>query len=335
MAKRQNHLIHLLDYWYTKKDEMQWVLATIVGTEGSSYRKSGAMMLIDSLGHYHGMLSGGCLESDIMRQARRCWDDNKNHIVQYDMREEEDLAWQLGIGCGGLVKILLQPVTADNQYLFLPELLYRTRNFRTSMYQQVVDQNFPNNRLFEYPNEQLVATDKQAALSIFQHIIKPTPHVAVFGGGADARPMVEIMSTLGWFVTLVDPRPSYARQSEFPGASVLIKSEIDSLVEQDWLSTVDAVIIMSHNIKIDGQALALVQKSAAKFVGLLGPTHRTDRVLKEVCLTREMLKKPLANPMGLRLGGELPESIALSAIAEIHAYLENSDGLSISDMLIR
>lgn len=333
MAKRQNHLIHLLEYWCTKKDEMQWVLATIVGTEGSSYRKSGAMMLIDSLGHYHGMLSGGCLESDIMRQARRCWDDNKNHIVQYDMREEEDLAWQLGIGCGGLVRILLQPVTSDNQYLFLPELLHRTRNFKTSIYQQVANQDFPNNRLLDYTNEQLLDNDKQAELSIFQNIIKPAPHVAVFGGGADARPMVDIMSTLGWFVTLLDPRPSYARKSEFPGASVLIKSEIDSLVEQDWLFTIDAVMIMSHNIKIDAHALVLVQESAAKFVGLLGPTHRTDRVLKEASLTREMLTKPLANPMGLRLGGELPESIALSAIAEIHAYLEKTDGLSISGML--
>jgi xanthine dehydrogenase accessory factor len=281
------------------------------------------------------MLSGGCLESDIMRQARRCWDDNKNHIVQYDMREEEDLAWQLGIGCGGLVKILLQPVNLDNQYLLLPELLQQIRKFKTSLYQQVVNRDFPSNRLLEFTDEHLLGTEAQVKLSIFQHIIKPAPHVAVFGGGADARPMIEIMSTLGWFVTLIDPRSSYARKSEFPRASVLIKADIDSLVEQQWLSTIDAVMIMSHNIKIDGQALALVQKSTAKIVGLLGPSHRTDRVLKEVSLTREMLSKPLANPMGLRLGGELPESIALSAIAEIHAYLENADGLSISTMLVQ
>lgn len=333
MAKRQNHLIHLLEYWCAKKDEMQWVLATIVGTEGSSYRKSGAMMLIDSLGHYHGMLSGGCLESDIMLQARRCWDDNKNHIVQYDMREEEDLAWQLGIGCGGLVRILLQPVTTDNHYLYLPELLQRTRKFKTSLYQQVVNQDFPDNRLLDPIDTHLSKTADQSGSTTFQQIVKPAPHVAVFGGGADARPMIEIMTTLGWFVTLVDPRSSYARKSEFPGASVLIKSEIDSLVNQDWLFTIDAVIIMSHNIKIDGQALALVQKSSSKFVGLLGPTHRTERVLKEASLTHEMLSKPLANPMGLRLGGELPESIALSAIAEIHAFLEQANGLSISSVL--
>ena len=89
-----NHLHHLLEHWYEKRDELDWVLATIIGTEGSSYRKSGAMMMINSLGQYHGLLSGGCLESDIMRQARRCWDNQKSRMIQYDMREEEDLAWQ-------------------------------------------------------------------------------------------------------------------------------------------------------------------------------------------------------------------------------------------------
>jgi xanthine dehydrogenase accessory factor len=112
----------LLNNWYEQRDELEWVIATIIGTEGSSYRKPGAMMMINSLGQYHGLISGGCLESDIMRQSRQCWMSGKNIIIQYDMREEEDITWQLGIGCGGLVRILLQPVSADNAYLKLIEL---------------------------------------------------------------------------------------------------------------------------------------------------------------------------------------------------------------------
>ena len=118
-----NHFQQILKIWFPERDNHNWVLASIVGTEGSSYRKIGAQMLINDLGQYFGLLSGGCLESDIMVQARRCWDSNHNRIIQYDMREEEDLAWKLGIGCGGLVRILLQPVHALNGYLSLDTVL--------------------------------------------------------------------------------------------------------------------------------------------------------------------------------------------------------------------
>jgi xanthine dehydrogenase accessory factor len=99
-------------------------------------------------------------------------------------------------------------------------------------------------------------------------------------------------------------------------------------------STIDCRIrCLTHNIKLDAAVLKLVQTSSAKYVGLLGPTHRTDRVLDIAKLTRSDLTKPLANPVGLRLGGELPESIALSMLSEAHAVLENADGLSLSRML--
>ncbi len=99
------------------------------------------------------------------------------------------------------------------------------------------------------------------------------------------------------------------------------------------LSQIDAALILTHNITLDAAALALVQSSSAKYVGLLGPIHRTDRVLDIAKLSRDNLTKPLANPVGFRLGGELPESIALSMISEAHAVLEKADGLSISGVL--
>ena len=93
-----NHTQQLLNTWYEQRKDVDWVLA------------------------YHGLLSGGCLESDIMRQSRQCWMTGNNRIIQYDMREEEDIAWQLGIGCGGLVRILLQPINTANNFLQLREL---------------------------------------------------------------------------------------------------------------------------------------------------------------------------------------------------------------------
>lgn len=318
-----NHTKQLLNTWYPKKDDMQWVLATIIETQGSSYRKPGAMMMINSLGKYHGLLSGGCLESDIMRQSRQCWETGNNKIIQYDMREEEDLAWQLGIGCGGLVRILLQAVSAENDYLQLLNLRDQINQNKGCEYTQALIDDKPINSL---------QANVAAQHEVFVHHILPPPHIAVFGGGVDAVPLVNIAATLGWQITLVDARPSYARAAEFKHADHIIKHPIADLSEATWLTQIDAAVVMMHNVELDAQALTLLQYSAAKYVGLLGPTHRTDRVLQQAALKHHELRKPLANPIGLRLGGELPESIALSIVAEIHAFLEQADGLSISQV---
>ena len=330
-----NHLHQLLDNWFEHKDQLQWVLATIIGTEGSSYRKTGAMMMINSLGKYHGLLSGGCLESDIMRQSRRCWEDGRNRIIQYDMREEEDLAWQLGIGCGGLVRILLQPVDTDNQYLRLDQLRGLLQQNKYCCYRQNIDEDFPNNDLMELENEptEKFQMGEQSGQQILSHFLKPAPHLAVFGGGVDAIPLVSMAGDLGWQVTLVDPRPSYARASHFGAAKQIVRSEIHQLQNAAWLNQLDVAILMNHNVELDAQSLALLKDSSAKYLGILGPTHRTDRVFDAAGLNLEMFTMPISNPVGLRLGGELPESIALSILSEVHAFLEQADGRSISGLI--
>jgi xanthine/CO dehydrogenase XdhC/CoxF family maturation factor len=347
-----NHIQQLLNTWYEQRDELEWILATIIDTEGSSYRKPGAMMMINSLGQYHGLLSGGCLESDIMRQSRQCWDSNKNRIIQYDMREEEDIAWQLGIGCGGLVRILLQPVSTKNNYLQLVELREAINQNQSCKYIQALGEDAPFNQLKIVFDDDSASFDKKKSSSVtsqvFEHLIKPSLNLAIFGGGIDAIPVAKIAASLGWHVNVADPRTGYAREAQFPDARHIEKASFENLSKYTWLQHIDAIVIMTHNLKLDAQALSLAQQSAARYVGMLGPIHRTDRVLKEAGLIRlgsdkqtshsenvnqTILKKPLANPIGLRLGGELPESIALSILAEIHAYMEQKDAKSISDIL--
>jgi xanthine/CO dehydrogenase XdhC/CoxF family maturation factor len=331
-----NRINQLLEHWSSNRDEHMWVLATIIQTDGSSYRKPGAMMLINDQGQYFGLLSGGCLESDIMRQARRCWDNNKNRIVEYDMREEEDLAWQLGIGCGGMVRILLQPVNAENHYLQLSELEQCLAKRQCVAYHQIVDDHLPQNKV-------VLITDNLHTFSaeikklekadVFIQKLSPAPMIAVFGAGVDAKPVVSIAAELGWQVILLDSRVGYAKPAYFSRAHQIIRTSVDELENASWLSQIDVAFILTHNIKHDAAALKLVQTSSAVYVGLLGPIHRTDRVLDFAQLSREKLVKPLANPVGLRLGGELPESIALSMLAQAHAVLENADGKSLSDTL--
>ncbi|MBL4629909.1 MAG: XdhC family protein [Paraglaciecola sp.] len=331
-----NRISQLLSHWSGSRDTHLWVLATIIQTDGSSYRKAGAMMLINDTGQYFGLLSGGCLESDIMRQARRCWDNQHNRIVEYDMREEEDLAWQLGIGCGGMVRILLQPVHADNNYLKLDELNRSLAQRQKVEYQQQIDQGFPLNRVLPLADKALkfaAGIREIEAVEVFVQQLAPAPLIAVFGAGVDARPVVSIAAEMGWQVLLIDSRVGYAKAEFFTKASQIIRQPFEQLGTATWLSQIDVALVLTHNIKLDAAALTLVQTSSAKYVGLLGPTHRTDRVLDIAKLTRSGLSKPLANPIGLRLGGELPESIALSMISEAHAALEQANGLSISGVL--
>lgn len=332
-----NHIQQLLNTWHSQKDELQWVLATIIATDGSSYRKPGAMMMINSLGKYYGLLSGGCLESDIMLQSRKCWDTNLQQVIQYDMREEEDLAWQLGIGCGGLVRILLQPVTQHNDYLALLELRQHINNNLTCQYCQDIESDEAPNTVHIVTNHTHgaipICADSNRQAHIFQQLIKPPPHIAIFGGGTDALPVANMAANMGWQVSLVDPRTGYARASEFSQVTRIIQKPINDIQNDHWLQSIDAIVIMMHNITLDAQALILAQKSAAKYLGLLGPVHRTDRVLQAANTTRDALTKPVANPIGLRLGGDLPESIALSILAEIHAFIFQADGQSISSVL--
>lgn len=321
-----NQLTALLDKWYPEKDNLDWVLATIIGTDGSSYRKTGAMMIISSLGQYHGLLSGGCLESDIMRQARKCWVDGLNRTIQYDMREEEDLSWQLGIGCGGLVRILLQPIHAQNGYLALHELRAQLHQQQQCWYELNLADEEPGNRVLAQ------APDKTPD-DILIVPVKPVPHLAVFGGGVDAIPLIAMAGAMGWQVSLVDSRTAYARKTEFTAATRIVKSSAAEAAAQAWFEGVDAAILMNHNVSMDAEALRACAEAPLKYLGILGPQHRTERVLEAGELTYQDIQPRLSNPVGLRLGGELPESIALSMLAEIHAVLFGADGQSISGIL--
>jgi len=143
-----NHLSHLLVKWYPNRDNYDWVLATIYNTEGPCYRKSGAMMLFSSQGDQLGMLSGGCLESDIGTNARKVMQTGQSMLVCYDGSDEDDLSFHLGIGCGGTVYIMLQQINSRNSYLSLTQL-HDALNQRISgyYYQCIVKQKNDENNM--------------------------------------------------------------------------------------------------------------------------------------------------------------------------------------------
>jgi xanthine dehydrogenase accessory factor len=329
-----NHLKQLLDIWYPQRDSQLWVLATVYKTQGPSYRKSGAMMLFNDLGQQYGLLSGGCLEADIQRQAAKVMRSQQSLTVCYDGSDEDDISYQLGIGCGGTVHILLQPVRAAQNYLNLGEIRDHLADHGQGQYWQLVDENSDTHSHWhtsDYSDQpRLVHQDNQCWLVTN---IKPQPHILIVGGGVDARPLVSMAKGLGWTVTLWDSRPANARREYFMAADTILDCPITSLVDQPWFQQLDAAVVMCHNLEMDAQAIKTLQTSSLAYLALLGPLARRQQVLALAQLDANKLPIPIAGPAGLDLGGELPEGIALSILAECHGVLHQASGRSLSGAL--
>lgn len=310
----KHHFCYLLEHWFTHKDEGRWLLATIVQTRGSAYRKAGAMMLFNDSGDQFGVVSGGCLESDLYHHAQKCWMTGKARTVTYDMREEGDVAWRLGIGCGGEVTLLLQPVTADNHYLYLADVRSMLNNHQSVLYCQ----NKTMNSAMVYTGNAANSTEG------FCHVIEPPPTLLILGGGVDAIPVCDLASRIGWRVLVNDERARYARPTDFANALQCTKEPAGSVNNVTDYQQARAIIAMHHQVSLDAEclkAIAAEPPPALQYLALLGPTHRTQRVLEQAMLRSCDLPTPLQSPAGFDIGGELPESIALSMLSQAHAAL--------------
>jgi len=344
-----NHLSHILAKWYPNRDKADWVLATIYKTSGPCYRKPGAMMLFSSQGEQLGMLSGGCLESDIGINARKVMQTGQPISVCYDGSDEDDLSFHLGIGCGGTIYIMLQQVSHQNEYLSLVQVFDALQQRSTGyFYQSVVGRKTDEQAYFE--TEKIADIAASATLvqkpqgdscntfpldsnSWLVTPIIPEPHILVVGGGIDARPLVNMAEQLGWKISLWDPRPANARKEYFSNVDHIIKGEASVLTSFAVEKDVNVAVLMSHNVSIDAHALNALATTNLKYMALLGPNNRRQQVITQAKVEEQALPFIFSGPAGLDIGGILPESIALSILAECHAGLYNRNAQSISQVL--
>ncbi len=337
-----NQLSQLLSQWHLKRHDAQWVLGTVYKTEGPSYRKAGAMMLFNSIGQQFGLLSGGCLESDIQSHAKKVMQSGKATSLRYDGSDEDDVSFQLGIGCGGVVYVLLQLLDDNNHFLDLDAVYTSLKARGTGFYHQCIDQGSGYTEAYFEPSDQVLdrATVRKASSYIkqgrkwLQTPILAEPHLLLIGGGVDARPVVSIAHELGWYTTVWDPRPANAREEFFLKADKILNSDVAQLGHYAKTYTVNAAILMAHSVSLDAQALSALHDCGFDYLALLGPRHRREQVLQTAGLSEAMLKTTLAGPAGLDIGGELPESLALAMLAECHATLYKTDASSLSDVLV-
>lgn len=350
MANKTKHLIAAYRLLHRQSEPV--VLATVIETAGSTYQKAGARMLIAGNGELNGLLGGGCFERDLVEQARSVFETGQAKSVFYDMRALDGAIWGLGLGCNGAVRILLQLLRHENGFAPLNIIHDTVSADRSGVLASVVDSEHPGFSIgdnhwlascgsgagifpLQIPVRQRVA-QRQAGIEshvlegksvqIFCDPVIPPWRLLVLGASADAVPVVQCAKALGWRVTVADHRPGHIERERFRQADRLLLTTPDTLSGEAELKRFDALVLMTHNFDYDARYLRPIADSGIPFVGLLGPAHRRDRLLQSLGLDAEKLNGRVFGPVGLDIGAETPEEIALSIMAGIHAALHGRNG---------
>lgn len=303
------------------------MLATLVSVEGSSYRRPGARLLLTADGERLGSISGGCLEEDVLVRARAVAASGKAELVVYDTTSENDLVWGVGLGCHGMVQVLLEKLPARPVWATTLRVnLLGRRPTRLGVVWRDADPGELGTRL---------ASGSAADRGIFLDEIFPPVSLLVFGAGDDARPLVRLARELGWGITVADPRLAFATEERFPEADRVVCAPADQLVAQVKSEKGALAVVMTHHYVHDVPILRALLPLPLAYIGLLGPKKRAERILNDLKaggleINRERFER-LHAPVGLDLGAETPEEVALSILAEMQATLATRDARPLRD----
>jgi xanthine/CO dehydrogenase XdhC/CoxF family maturation factor len=306
-------------------------LVTLVRVEGSSYRRPGARLLVGAHGETAGAISGGCLESEVIRRAR--WNARGGAVVERFSTAFEDTAEiPYSLGCGGTVDLLMERAdTPEANALFMAmrdSLAGARRNVVTWM---PVGGSRLRRAIFDEQGTTLFRSTGEASpqSEVFDEWLEPPQRLFLFGAGDDAQPMAQLASMLGWRVFVFDGRAQLARKERFPTAEAVIAG---SAAGEPAPHRDDAVVLMTHSFEQDRFWLSMVLHHRPRYVGLLGSRHRSSLLVSEAAAhlkwDLERACEGVFAPVGLDLGGDGAEAIALATIAEIQACCEGRLGHS-------
>ena len=269
------------------------MLATVTEVDGSTYRGAGARMLVRADGSTVGAVSGGCLEADIVARAPEVIATGTPESVHYDTRASDDVVLGLGLGCQGVIDLRLEPLSGET----LHEAIARLAELRA----------------------------------------RDAVRLLVCGAGTDAIPVARVAAMTGWLVTVVDHRPSFATPERFPDADrvVCVNAARDprALAASVDLDRVTAAVTMAHAATHDRAYLhALLGVDTIRYIGVLGPRRRTLELLEDAAgVVSGMIPPRVYAPVGLDIGAETPEEIALAIVSEVAAVLASKSGASLRD----
>ena len=315
-------------------------LATVVRVRGSAYRHEGAKLLVAEDGSTTGNVSGGCLEQDVREVCLQVIRSGRAELRSYCSSADEIEAWDLGVGCEGEVLVFVEPVTEPRPRE--RALLDGRRPFavcgvmpgkrdggrgRLIVTQDAVEGDLGSADLNARASAQArtqLGTEQSSLHEISGHavffdVFLPPPQLVLCGAGDDARPLARFAADVGFRVVVVDRRPGYLTVERFPGAARLVESDGAELSERLALDAASYAVVMTHNFADDQAYLRALLRAPVAYIGMLGPRQRTERIVRNVSAAGQVDETRIFGPVGLDIGTDGAEQVALAVIAEVLA----------------
>jgi len=330
-------LLDQIDIWLENGQLV--ALATVIKTWGSSPRPAGAGMAITDTGEIAGSVSGGCVESAVIETAMQVLRSGQTERVHFGVGDDQ--AWDVGLSCGGEIDVFIRQFDQQDlmlgktalsktnsvcmalvlagieKYLGLDMIIENSETLPLEFSQET------NTKLIEISGKERPGGIHQIKSpeinEIFVHKIQPDPELILVGGVHIAIPLASLAKTVGFEVTVIDPRRLFSTGDRFPDIKLLLTEWPEGAFQKINITGSTAIVMLTHDPKIDDPALKIALNSPAFYVGALGSrkTHkkRIDRLLNDG-LSQSKLDLIHA-PVGLDLGGKTPPEIALGIMAEI------------------
>lgn len=332
-------------------------LATVVYVEGSAYRRPGARMLVSDDGRWEGAISGGCLEGDALRKARQVMLDDKPMVVRYDTMDDDANSLGVGLGCNGIIDVFIEPIDpADpmNPIALLREFSqHRDRRVIATVCRKTSGIGLREGSRFvltEGPTDDIppwLRSDMELVMEVgkpltslipllggmvevFIERLDPGIELIIFGAGYDTIPLTRLATEIGWRVTVTEDCIAHLAPKRFPEATCLLYADADAVTDQLAFTDQTAAVLMSHNYTYDLAVLTKLLPRDVPYIGVLGPRKRYEKMKSQWKKTGQSFSpsalKRVHSPIGLDLGAETPDEIALSILGEIKAFFSQRNG---------
>jgi xanthine/CO dehydrogenase XdhC/CoxF family maturation factor len=323
-------------------------LATVIQVEGSAYRKPGARMLLTPDGNSWGMVSGGCLEHDVLDHAHHALETGRPRVVRYDSTSDNDIIFGTGLGCNGIIDVLVEPISQQFRVSFVKAVEHSRTTRKTGGIATVIPDGkvgssgqhafFENDgwigdsalihQLKVQPprNEAIVTLSDHGLAGAVRVFIQPLPppiQLVIFGGWLDVVPLIRMAHEVGFHSLVVNSRAGLSSNRFFHEADAILACSPAEALPQIQFDSRTVAVLMNHNFERDSEALSALLRVPLIYLGMLGPKRRTEKMLAEVQAggmnVSDEFRQNIHGPAGLDLGAKTPEEIALSIMAEILA----------------
>lgn len=307
-------------------------LAMVIRVRGSAYRHEGAKLLVRADGTHVGNVSGGCLEGDVREVAQRVIATGVAERRQYCGGADEVAAWDLGVGCDGQVEVLIEPVRDDRAAARaaleseVPFVMLTTldgdqpRQHETLTGDAAARWGAPGSRL-----------ETRDGHEVFVDVLHPAPRLLVVSAGDDAIPLARLAAEVGFRVVVADRRPGLLTAERFPAPIRRVETDAARLGERVVLEAGDAAVVMTHHFDDDTAYVGALLAGPVRYLGVLGPRQRTTRLLARLGEAARDADARIFGPVGLDIGTDGAEQVALAVIAEILAVRSGRAPRSLRD----